>query len=88
MKEEEGGSVEPPTRPGASWDVVEGAAVMPEQRNHLDSACRRVSLVDDAARRDPRVGAEGQGSSVSVSGIPTRIPTESSGATVKRMLEM
>lgn len=38
---------------GASWDFAEGAAVMPEQRNHLDSACRLVSLVDDAARRDP-----------------------------------
>lgn len=60
LKEEEvGGNVEPQTRPGASWDVVEGAAVMPEQRNHLHSACRPVSLVDDAARRDPRGGDRG-----------------------------
>lgn len=44
----------------SDWDVVEGAAVMPEQRNHLDSACRLVSLVDDAARRDP--GSRGGGS--------------------------
>lgn len=48
-----GGSMEPQTRPGASWDVVEGVAVMPEQRNHLVPACRLVSLVDNTARRDP-----------------------------------
>lgn len=65
----EGVSIEPRTRTGASWDVVE-EAMMSEWRNHLHSACRPVSLVDDAARGDPG----GQGNSAS--GIPTRIASE------------